>query len=313
MTWDQHVVSNFKPHYFAPWVQVCMHCSFCSGHRTLERLWSPSLDLRHAFLNEDCCMEAMFLIAASIPIAFGLPRLQLVCAGKRGLARCAGLPGRTFSVVALVLLELPMPQTLLEPSQLCLWWLSIFSECGFCQVTAQFLAEEGAKSICLLSRGGRAPTEAKSDSEFPIPGLKCYIVISFYLTPQTAFNGGAGTLGVAAGTRLLPTWLLRTKVDSSLSIRESVTQFESDSQNLWSWRPVPSMWWWSVVMFRRKWLLRPLLQISQSQVCHFGKLCCAVSSCFWPSISMYFHHLEVAKGHFFPACILSLSLGSYFA
>ena len=164
MTWDQHVVSNFKPHYFAPWVQVCMHCSFCSGRRTLERLWSPSLDLRHAFLNEDCCMEAMFLIAASIPIAFGLPRLQLVCAGKRGLARCAGLPGRTFSVVALVLLELPMPQTLLEPSQLCLWWLSIFSECGFCQVTAQFLAEEGAKSICLLSRGGRAPTEAKSDS-----------------------------------------------------------------------------------------------------------------------------------------------------
>jgi len=29
------------------------------------------------------------------------------------------------------------------------------------QVTAQFLAEEGAKSICLLSRGGKAPAEAR--------------------------------------------------------------------------------------------------------------------------------------------------------
>ena len=128
--WDQRVVSNLKPHYFDPWVQVCMHCSFCSGRRTLERLWSPSLDLRDAFLNEDYGMEAMLLIAASIPIDCildagfeWLPWLQLVCAGMRGLARCAGLLGRTFSVVALVLLELPMPQTLLKPSQLWLWWL----------------------------------------------------------------------------------------------------------------------------------------------------------------------------------------------
>lgn len=30
----------------------------------------------------------------------------------------------------------------------------------FCEVTAQFLAEEGAKCIALLSRGGRAPSEA---------------------------------------------------------------------------------------------------------------------------------------------------------